>query len=90
MLLNSGVGQGIFFAGNKHVAIQIISSPAEARVITTKPEEVLENRDIVQERPKVERLDLSKAPKNESTKWPSFNGTGDAAAAEGTPKTQEK
>lgn len=41
VLLNSGVGQGIFFAGNKHVAIQIIASPAEASVITTKPEEVL-------------------------------------------------
>lgn len=41
VLLNSGVGQGIFFAGNKHVAIQIIPSPEEAKVITTKPEEVL-------------------------------------------------
>lgn len=41
VLLNSGVGQGIFFAGNKHVAIQIIASPSEATVITTKPEEVL-------------------------------------------------
>ncbi len=41
VLLNSAVGQGIFFAGNKHVAIQIIASPEEAAVITTKPEEVL-------------------------------------------------
>jgi hypothetical protein len=41
VLLNSGVGQGIFFAGNKHVAIQIIASPEEAKVVTTKPEEVL-------------------------------------------------
>jgi hypothetical protein len=41
LLLNSGVGQGIFFAGNKHVAIQIIASPDEARIVTTKPEEVL-------------------------------------------------
>ncbi len=41
VLLNSAVGQGIFFAGNKHVAIQIIASPEEASVITTKPEEVI-------------------------------------------------
>lgn len=41
VLLNSGVGQGIFFAGNKHVAIQIIASPEESAVITTKPEEIL-------------------------------------------------
>ena len=41
LLLNSDVGQGIFFAGNKHVAIQIVASPQEQRIITTKPEEVL-------------------------------------------------
>jgi type IV secretory pathway VirB4 component len=44
VLLNSGVGQGIFFTGNKHVAIQIIASPEEAKVITTKPEEILAQR----------------------------------------------
>lgn len=40
VLLNSAVGQGIFFAGNKHVAIQIIASPEESDIITTKPEDV--------------------------------------------------
>ena len=52
VLLNSGVGQGIFFAGNKHVAIQMIASPAEAAVITTKPEEVLAKKDLVPEKPR--------------------------------------
>ncbi|PIR49442.1 hypothetical protein COU79_04860, partial [Candidatus Peregrinibacteria bacterium CG10_big_fil_rev_8_21_14_0_10_54_7] len=33
--------QGLFFAGNKHVAIQVVASPEESEVITTKPEEVL-------------------------------------------------
>lgn len=41
LLLNSGVGQGLFFAGLKHVAIQIIASYNEDRIITTKPEEIL-------------------------------------------------
>ena len=41
LLLNSGLGQGLFFAGNKHVAIQVIASADETKVITTKPEEVL-------------------------------------------------
>jgi len=41
VLLNSAIGQGIFFAGSKHVAIEIIASPEESAVITTKPEEVL-------------------------------------------------
>jgi len=41
MLLNSGVGQGLFFAGNKHVAIQIIASYGEDKLVTTNPEEIL-------------------------------------------------
>ncbi|PID70809.1 conjugal transfer protein TraC [bacterium DOLZORAL124_38_8] len=41
LLLNSGVGQGLFFAGNQHVAIQVIASYMEDKIITTNPEEVL-------------------------------------------------
>lgn len=41
LLLNSGVGQGLFFAGVKHVAIQIIASYTEDKIITTNPEELL-------------------------------------------------
>jgi len=45
LLLNSTVGQGLFFAGLKHVAIQIIASYAEDKVITTKPQEILKQRE---------------------------------------------
>ncbi|HCW32010.1 TPA: conjugal transfer protein TraC [Candidatus Peregrinibacteria bacterium] len=41
MLLNSGVGQGLFFAGLKHVAIQIIASYSEDKIITTNPKQLL-------------------------------------------------
>jgi len=41
LLLNSGIGQGLFFAGNQHVAIQIIASYGENKIITTNPEELL-------------------------------------------------
>jgi len=41
-LLNAQQGEGIFFAGDKHVAIQIISSYNEHRVVTTDPEELLQ------------------------------------------------
>ncbi len=41
LLLNSGVGQGLFFAGNQHVAVQIIASYGENKIITTDPEELL-------------------------------------------------
>jgi hypothetical protein len=47
VLLNSGVGQGLFFAGLKHVAVQIIASYTEDRIVTTNPEELLKQKDAV-------------------------------------------
>jgi type IV secretory pathway VirB4 component len=34
------VGQGLFFAGERHVHVQIYPSPTETSLVTTKPEEV--------------------------------------------------
>jgi len=44
LLLEADVGEGVFFAGLKHVAIQIIASFFENKIITTKPEELLEEK----------------------------------------------
>ena len=44
VLLNSGVGQGLFFAGNRHVAVQVIASFIEDKIVTTNPEEILAAR----------------------------------------------
>lgn len=41
LLLNSKIGQGLFFAGSKHVAVQVIASYTEDKIVTTKPEEVI-------------------------------------------------
>ncbi len=41
LLLQANIGEGVFFAGLKHVAIQIIASYFENKVITTNPEELL-------------------------------------------------
>ena len=41
LLLESAVGEGIFFAGLKHVAIKIISSYTENQIITSDPSEIL-------------------------------------------------
>jgi conjugal transfer ATP-binding protein TraC len=46
VLLQSEVGQGIFFAGPRHVAIDIIAFPREHTIITTNPKEVLQNQDL--------------------------------------------
>jgi type IV secretory pathway VirB4 component len=45
LLLESPVGEGIFFAGQKHVAISIVSSYAEHQIITTNPEEIAKIRE---------------------------------------------
>ena len=45
LLLEADVGEGIFFAGLNHVAIQIIASYFENKIITTKPEEILEMQE---------------------------------------------
>ena len=41
LLLESEVGEGIFFAGLKHVAIKIIASYTEDQIITSDPSQVL-------------------------------------------------
>ncbi|MCR4330507.1 MAG: DUF87 domain-containing protein [Patescibacteria group bacterium] len=41
LLLESDVGEGIFFAGLKHVAIKILASYTEEQIITSDPSQVL-------------------------------------------------
>jgi conjugal transfer ATP-binding protein TraC len=41
LLLESGLGEGIFFAGTKHVAIKVISSYTEDQIITSDPSQIL-------------------------------------------------
>ncbi len=42
LLLESGVGEGIFFAGSKHAAVQIVASYTEDQIVTTNPQQLLE------------------------------------------------
>jgi type IV secretory pathway VirB4 component len=42
LLLESNVGEGIFFAGTKHAAIKIIASYSEDQIITSDPRQLLE------------------------------------------------
>lgn len=41
LLLESGRGEGIFFAGNKHAAIQVVASYTEDQIVTTDPSQLL-------------------------------------------------
>lgn len=49
LLLESGVGEGIFFAGLKHVAIKIIASYTEDQIITSDPSQLLSIRKAREE-----------------------------------------
>jgi type IV secretory pathway VirB4 component len=42
LLLEGGLGEGIFFAGNKHVAIKVVASYSEDQLITSDPRQLLE------------------------------------------------
>jgi len=42
LLLESGVGEGIFFAGPKHAAIKVVASYTEDQIVTTNPQQLLE------------------------------------------------
>ena len=48
-LLEANVGEGLFFAGLRHVAIKIIPSYTEDQIITTNPEQLLEIKGIKNE-----------------------------------------
>ena len=45
-LLEAGVGEGLFFAGAKHVAMKVIASYTEDQIVTTNPEQVLESKGL--------------------------------------------
>ncbi len=44
-LLGAQIGTGIFFAGKRHAAIQIVPSYFEDQIITTNPEQLLQERE---------------------------------------------
>ena len=49
LLLECGLGEGIFFAGKKHAAIKIVASVSEDQLITSNPEQMLESEDSKRE-----------------------------------------
>lgn len=58
LLLESGVGEGIFFAGMKHVAIKTIASYTEDQIITSDPSQIL---SIKQAKADLEKTEAERA-----------------------------
>lgn len=76
LLLAADIGEGLFFAGQNHVAMRVVASQEEHRLATTKPEELI---DIEKQRQK-------QAPPQPST--PSTPEAGPAPVQQSPPSTQ--
>ncbi|MBI4128658.1 MAG: conjugal transfer protein TraC, partial [Parcubacteria group bacterium] len=62
LLLETGVGQGIFFAGSQHVEIEVVASYTENQIITTDPAELLRIAHAKQEIARETSAALSPTP----------------------------
>ncbi len=64
LLLSSNIGEGLFFAGSAHVALQVIASPDEHRLITTNPRELqqLESLEESTQGQQIEELLSTESP----------------------------
>ena len=48
LLMSAEVGEGLFFAGQNHVAIKVFAAPFEHELITSNPQEVLKQQQATQ------------------------------------------
>lgn len=46
LLLSEGIGEGLFFAGNTHVAMRVVASDWEHQLITSSPKEILARQQV--------------------------------------------
>jgi len=51
LLLGAGIGHGIIFAGQNHVALHVVASPDEHQLITSDPRELLAKKQAAQPTP---------------------------------------
>ncbi len=56
------VGQGLFFAGQNHVHIQVAASPTETNLITTDPQQIQQIQQMDEMTSRQESIDLQNRP----------------------------
>jgi len=49
LLLSADIGEGLFFAGQNHVAIKVLAAPFEHELITSNPEELMNQQALSDE-----------------------------------------
>lgn len=45
LLLSADIGEGLFFAGQNHVAIKVLAAPFEHDIVTSRPQELAAKQD---------------------------------------------
>lgn len=60
-LANFPVGQGLFFAGQNHVHMQIIASPTEQSLITTNPQQAQQLQAYQEQQPQAESYNTTES-----------------------------
>ena len=86
LLLSAAVGEGLFFAGANHVAIKVMASEAENRLITTNPEELLRLRAEGKIQPKQQNKPVYKpyTPPADPGKYTTFDTAGNVKPGMGS------
>ncbi len=65
LLLSADIGEGLFFAGNSHVAMQVVASEEEYQLVTTEPSEVMEREQGTKKYKKTASADSQSEQKKE-------------------------
>lgn len=88
LLLSCNVGEGIFFAGEAHVAMQVIASMKEHQLITTNPAELEAMKRVREQAAAVESVGAAEEPVSEqSTFQPSPPSEPTESASGGLPES---
>jgi conjugal transfer ATP-binding protein TraC len=64
LLVSSDVGEGIFFAGQNHVALRVVASDDEHKVITTNPEELVKRAKMAKGNMPGKESVINQSPQN--------------------------
>jgi len=73
LLLSADIGEGLFFAGPAHAAMRVISSPEEHTLVTTKPQELEQQKAAASTtQPQSAPLSPQSSPSPQSANRPIF------------------
>jgi type IV secretory pathway VirB4 component len=62
LLLSADIGEGLFFAGQNHVAMKVIAAPFEHELVTSNPKEILKQQQAASSAPVVPSAQQPSSP----------------------------